>query len=389
MYIVSIADQKTGRRLELTLPLTEYELDRQLTSAGVEHLADVKIDGVRHTEDIITLPEELSPSTIFELNILLAKLERHDEYWLNDFSAAVKAFDFDSAKELINLTYDIEYGKYVFCRTADNRYALGKWYVEHEGGIVSPWVEDNLDYESLGRDLDKYEFKGKFCDSGGYVYLPKHNQIEDVYDGLHLPLLHDNNESSTSLCYENEHGAKVFLSLPAGPLMWQELYRQMDNDSTFTLTESVVLGQCVRLDERTDVEELNRICERIKDISPKESTKLKEVFEYANSALGDEDVFTKYGAKNTGCHERLRAIYEHLGDFDFIPNVVGESGLAWYLVKNKFPNFEADEGLWSYIDYDRLGHDWHEIVHGRFTGSGYVIDETPPEQTLTEGELKL
>lgn len=158
MYIVSIENKRNDHRLDLTLPLTESELDRQLTADGFEQLSDVKINAVDHTDGLITLPDGLKQADIFELNHLLTKLEKYDEYVLEDYSSAVSAFKITTPKGLVNLTFDLEADKYVFCRTAGNHEELAGWFMEDEGGFVSHWVEDNLDYEALGRDLDKYEY---------------------------------------------------------------------------------------------------------------------------------------------------------------------------------------------------------------------------------------
>lgn len=389
MYIVSTTNRQTNQSAPFDLPLAERELDRQLTAAGYKNLRDISIDSIESHDDETPLPDELRQADIFELNFLFSSLSRFSEYDRDDFYAVVSLKDLKTAKEFINTALGAENGVYTFCHTVHDHEDLASWYLETEDLCLSNWVEDNLDYEALGRDLDKYLYKGAFADTG-YVFKPNSELSNtELYDGVHLPQISSEDSYRTSLCYENNAGARVFISLPTGQLMWQKLYNEIGDDTSFTLSGSIVLGQYTRLRGDTDVDALNELFEKIELLDESQRAKLQAAFEYEKQAQYNPEAKDVYETKYINCQELLCDAYECLEDFDFIPRVTSTSDIGRHLVENGYTGFEVSEEMKPYIDYTRLGNDWHDTVQGRFIYAGYVVDERMPEQTMTQGEMKL
>lgn len=125
-----------------------------------------------------------------ELNYLAYKLDNLHNWELPIFCAAVESEGYQSVKDLINFTENIE--SFQLYPDVSTDYDLGYYYIE-EAGIYDLKNLGNLsnyiDYEKFGRDA-RIEEGGTFTD-WGYVYdcggfREVYDGIEDIDDGLRV-----------------------------------------------------------------------------------------------------------------------------------------------------------------------------------------------------------
>ena len=151
----------------LKLPATTEEVQTLLKR--------IHVDGIRYEEVFITDYETDIPGlydrlgeyeSIDELNYLAALVDDMEEWETEKFTAAVDFGEYNSVKDLINLTQNL--GCFEFYSGIENEEDLGRFYIEEMCTLEIPeHLQDYIDYEAYGRDMD-IEEDGRFTD-GGYV----------------------------------------------------------------------------------------------------------------------------------------------------------------------------------------------------------------------------
>lgn len=70
----------------------------------------------------------------------------------------------------------------------------------------------------------------------------------------------------------------------------------------------------------------------------------------------------------------------NVSDFEFYPDVTTERELGIYLVESGIMDFP--ENVRDYLDYARIGIEYHANHSGAFTDAGYVTRQPEPEQSF-------
>jgi len=169
----------------LKLPATTEEVQALLKR--------IHVDGVRYEEIFITDYETAIPGlrdclgeyeSIDELNYLASLLDDMEEWELEKFEAAVDFGEYNSAKDLINLTQNLDcFEIYPGIEDEDD---LGRFYIEEMCTLDVPeHLEPYIDYEAYGRDMNMDE-DGRFV-NGGYVVRTDDSPTEHYSDRDDIP----------------------------------------------------------------------------------------------------------------------------------------------------------------------------------------------------------
>ncbi|WP_375105235.1 antirestriction protein ArdA [Paenibacillus sp. RS8] len=156
----------------------------------------IGVDGVRYEEIFITdyktaipaLRDYLGESeSLDELNYLASLLEDLPEWETEKFAAALELGEFNSVKDLINLSENLDC--YAFIDGITSEEDLGRYYIEELGAMEIPdHLQSYIDYEAYGRDVCINE-NGLFVNNG-YV-LRTEDSFREFYSGRNdLPEQH-------------------------------------------------------------------------------------------------------------------------------------------------------------------------------------------------------
>lgn len=80
------------------------------------------------------------------------------------------------------------------------------------------------------------------------------------------------------------------------------------------------------------------------------------------------------------CFDHILNAAGNVPDFEFYPDVTTERELGIYLVESGIIDFP--EKVREYLDYARIGIEYHANHSGAFTDAGYVTRQQEPEQSF-------
>ena len=394
MYLITIKNPLINQQKELSLPLTERQLEHRLKENGITSINDlIELSNfINDGTDFPQLPNNIINNVdIFEINFLAQRIESLSIEDQEDMSTIMKSYDVSGISDLVNLTYEIENGTYSVIEEVDNHLALGKWFVKENYPHIPSVILENINIDDVGYEVDQFVLCGKFFD-GGYVYEDS-PLMQESYDGIILP----------DFDYLDDHIAKIqvtnisntrstYLKLPASIYAYQRLCQKLDctgiHDSNIKIDPSVnMLGTTMRLEDTFNLAELNQICAQIEAMDDKELKKLTAVLEYI-SLVDEERIYYKFGLTDCTLSNQLMTLVHHLNDFDYFEGVHSPRDYAYYLTTES-NTFDIAEELIPYVNFDQLGEDWTNQEGGIFVSSGYVIDETPDRILEQSEELEL
>lgn len=164
----------------LKLPATTEEVQALLKRI---HVDGVRYEGIFITDyktDILGLHGCLGEyESIDELNYLTSLLDELDEWEVEKFAAAVDFGEYNSVKDLINLTQNLDC--FEFYAGIENEEDLGRFYIEEMCTLEIPeHLANYIDYETYGRDMSLDE-DGRFTE-GGYV-VRTGDSFTELYSG--------------------------------------------------------------------------------------------------------------------------------------------------------------------------------------------------------------
>lgn len=128
---------------------------------------------------------------------------------------------------------------------------------------------------------------------------------------------------------------------------------------------------CVLDMESENLDELNKLCQSIQQLSVNEIKKLGAVVEYAKPETAAQ----------------VRQLAENLEQFDYAPGVQNVEEYGRYMIQES-GRFEYDENLRDFYDYARYGLERMNSEEGRVVKSGYVsYNGVPTLEELMMGDL--
>lgn len=273
------------------------------------------------------------------------------------FQGAAVSYDYSDMTDLINLTFSCQQVT-VITDFSDLEQVGRDHYMVLNGGCAS---KEELDA------LDGYETALLLIDEGNGVITPygvvydNGMRLSQLYDGRHFPQYFYEPPLLTLTVQQSKDAPKIWLYLPAPDLhIKRSLVRAgivdpADMRLSFQGSEFPDAVDCVLDMESECLEELNKLCQAIKQLSTDEIKKLGAVVEYARPETAAQ----------------VRQLAENLEQFDYAPGVQNVEEYGRYMIQ-KSGRFEYDENLRDYYDYARYGLERMNAEEGRVVKSGYV-----------------
>ena len=273
------------------------------------------------------------------------------------FQGAAVSYDYSDMTDLINLTFSCQQVT-VITDFSDLEQVGRDHYMVLNGGCAS---KEELDA------LDGYETALLLIDEGNGVITPygvvydNGMRLSQLYDGRHFPQYFYEPPLLTLTVQQSKDAPKTWLYLPAPDLhIKRSLVRAgivdpADMRLSFQGSEFPDAVDCVLDMESECLEELNKLCQAIQQLSTDEIKKLGAVVEYARPETAAQ----------------VRQLAENLEQFDYAPGVQNVEEYGRYMIQ-KSGRFEYDENLRDYYDYARYGLERMNAEEGRVVKSGYV-----------------
>ena len=273
------------------------------------------------------------------------------------FQGAAVSYDYSDMTDLINLTFSCQQVT-VITDFSDLEQVGRDHYMVLNGGCAS---KEELDA------LDGYETAFLLIDEGNGVITPygvvydNGMRLSQLYDGRHFPQYFYESPLLTLTVQQSKDAPKTWLYLPAPDLhIKRSLVRAgivdpADMRLSFQGSEFPDAVDCVLDMESECLEELNKLCQAIQQLSTDEIKKLGAVVEYARPETAAQ----------------VRQLAENLEQFDYAPGVQNVEEYGRYMIQ-KSGRFEYDENLHDYYDYARYGLERMNAEEGRVVKSGYV-----------------
>lgn len=273
------------------------------------------------------------------------------------FQGAAVSYDYSDMTDLINLTFSCQQVT-VITDFSDLEQVGRDHYMVLNGGCAS---KEELDA------LDGYETALLLIDEGNGVITPygvvydNGMRLSQLYDGRHFPQYFYEPPLLTLTVQQSKDAPKTWLYLPAPDLhIKRSLVRAgivdpADMRLSFQGSEFPDAVDCVLDMESECLEELNKLCQAIQQLSTDEIKKLGAVVEYARPETAAQ----------------VRQLAENLEQFDYAPGVQNVEEYCRYMIQ-KSGRFEYDENLRDYYDYARYGLERMNAEEGRVVKSGYV-----------------
>ena len=214
--------------------------------------------------------------------------------------------------------------------------------------------------------LDGYETALLLIDEGNGVITPygvvydNGMRLSQLYDGRHFPQYFYEPPLLTLTVQQSKDAPKTWLYLPAPDIhIKRSLVRAgivdpADMRLSFQGSEFPDAVDCVLDMESECLEELNKLCQAIQQMSTDEIKKLGAVVEYARPETAAQ----------------VRQLAENLEQFDYAPGVQNVEEYGRYMIQ-KSGRFEYDENLCDYYDYARYGLERMNAEEGQVVKSGY------------------
>ena len=341
-----IPDEKYDRMIELLEPLEIGDALRQ----------DCRVDEL---DSFYTVLNRLVGSLVNfdELDYLAKRLDSFDDGEAAQFQGMAHKLGITQIKDFINLTFCCQRAT-VITDFSDLEQVGRDHYMVLNGGCAS---KEELDA------LDGYETALLLIDEGNGVITPygvvydNGMRLSQLYDGRHFPQYFYEPPLLTLTVQQSKDAPKTWLYLPAPDLhIKRSLVRAgivdpADMRLSFQGSEFPDAVDCVLDMESECLEELNKLCQAIQQLSTDEIKKLGAVVEYARPETAAQ----------------VRQLAENLEQFDYAPGVQNVEEYGRYMIQ-KSGRFEYDENLRDYYDYARYGLERMNAEEGRVVKSGYV-----------------
>ena len=273
------------------------------------------------------------------------------------FQGAAVSYDYSDMADLINLTFSCQ--QVTVITDFSGLEQVGReHYMVLNGGCASKEELDNL---------DGYETALLLIDEGDGVVTPygvvydNGMCLSQVYDGRHFPQYFYEPPLLTLTVQESKGAPQTWLYLPAPDLQIKRsliragIVDPADMELSFQASEFPDAVDCVFDMKSESLEELNKLCRSIQQLSTDEIKKLGAVVEYAQPETAAQ----------------VRQLAENLEQFDYAPSVQNVEEYGRYMIQ-KSGKFEYDENLRDYYDYARYGMERMNAEKGRVVKSGYV-----------------
>ena len=293
-----------------------------------------------------------------ELDYLAKRLDSFDSGEAAQFQVMAEKLDIRDIADFINLTFCCQQATVITDFSDLN--AVGRdHYMNMNGGCARVEELENL---------DAHETALLLVGSGSGVVTPygvvydNGMKLSQLYKGNAFPP-YSYNLSLMELEVKalNEADDPVYIYLPAPELQIERSLKRsglgLSEDVEFEVIYSnlPVEADLALLQNKEDIQTLNRMCEAIAELNHLDMKKLGAVIAY----VGPNNAY------------EITRLAENIGLFDFAPDVKTPEEYGRYMIE-KSGHFDYDERLDEYYDFHSFGLDRIQCEDGAFVQEGYV-----------------
>lgn len=377
MY-VTIAAEEYGNSpeylgAELKVPATKEAIQDAMERARVQKDGAYRMITFRGWP--VFLQERLArmEADVQEVSFLAGRIGQMDQKSLSQYEGVLSCIETErrghecTIKDLINASYSLEYFDFMpgIVKDAD----LGESAIDGDFLRILEDVPDEviglLDLSKVGRYLRRSE-KGAFTEEG-YCFRSKEGW-QEVYDGQKLPGQELETETVLAVCIENRdspENGEAWLSLP---LNGEALAAACDPLRAPYLSRCRITEVCSMvpaLEEHIgpdeDIETLNELAEKLKEMTEKERLKYKAVLEFNGWA---------------GVEQALQ-LTEQLECYVFDPSLVGYGDYGKECLENM--GVDCSEAAFKDFSFYRYGMEAFETAGIKLTAYGAVSLDGKPD----------
>ena len=354
---IKTKDSITG----FTIPCSEEQIDKLCEVLGIHNnsQAVITVDSV-YMDDRANALLQNKTFNLDKINFLAKRLDSFDGKEMTTFYAIAYGEQIEDIDSLINLTFNTHCASVV--KDFSDLNAIGKsMYLIEQGGVTM---------EELNQLNGEEYFKKVLADNPnplvtpyGILYKNK-NEFEQVYDGIHFPEYYwEENMGTVAL---GKDGFVEYLYLP---YVETELTKALERlgardvsecrvtlDSTIFNDEMKNILKALPKNSQEEINGINHIAKRIADMGTKEMS-------YLNNLAGDLQPQTM---------KDLDAIFDSAYEFEMFDRIYNAKDYGRYMICDS-GDFEYDENLEEYIDFERYGSQRLKCENGAFTSAGYLV----------------
>lgn len=296
---------------------------------------------------------------IDELDYLMKRLDSFDRDELQTFYAMAYAEKAETTTDLINITFNTHC--YSLVTDFSDLDAVGKKMYLTEQGAVS---EKELQ-EFNGRAYFEKLLAGNpnsMITPYGILYQNK-NPLQTIYDGLHFPLYHWQDEIAE--LEVGKDGYSQFLYLPCTQMQIEYALLRLDADAlsecSLSLTSDHFPDRMLEIlaDQKPlceNMDNLNHFATKFREIGTQEESYVEKLMDFVKP----------------GNQRDLKALLDSMYEFELFPNIHTAEEYGKYIICES-GHFEYDENLKEYIDFEHYGQQKIANENGAFTEKGYVL----------------
>ncbi|MDD3193017.1 MAG: antirestriction protein ArdA [Oscillospiraceae bacterium] len=326
---------------------------------GDEVKQDCHIEEIRG--DIPALKQiERTNANLDELDYLAKRLDSFDPYELTQFQGMASRLDLHGVDELINLTFCCQ--EVTVITDFNDLDSLGrKHYLTMNGGGASAAALENVDGKDIATELILSEI-GRVTPYG--VVYDNDMKLSQAYDGRHFPEYRYADslmevELRSRFAPADSPAAYLFLPIPQAQIERNMIRAGISNygDMCLRFMESELPEEIdAALDmENESLTDINEMCRAIKSLTAVERSMLGGAVLLAQPETASQ----------------VRQLAENLDQFDYVYGVQTPGEYGEYMIKES-GNFEYDENLGEYYDFEKYGLQRMEQEGGVFNQRGYI-----------------
>ena len=299
------------------------------------------------------------PSNIDELDYLMKRLDSFDRDELQTFYAMAYAEKAETTADLINITFNTHC--YSLVADFSDLDAVGKKMYLTEQGAVSEKELHSFDGKAYFEKLLAGNLNSLITPYG--ILYQNKNPIQIIYDGLHFPLYHWQDEIAE--LEVGKDGYSQFLYLPCTQMQIEYALLRLDaealSECSLSLTSDHFPDRMVEIitSEKLlneNVDNLNYFATKFREIGTQQESYFEKLIEFIKPDNQKD----------------LKALLDSMYEFELFPNIHTAEEYGKYIICES-GHFEYDVNLEEYIDFERYGQQKIANQNGAFTEKGYVL----------------
>ncbi|KAF5069629.1 Antirestriction protein [anaerobic digester metagenome] len=356
---ITIQNPENERRESLWFPWKGEDFEKACLSLEILPSTEPNCTIVEVSDERLSTLLKDKPCNTDELDYLMKRLDSFDKDELRTFYAIAYAEKPETTADLINITFNIHC--YSLVADFSDLDGVGKKMYLTEQGAVSEKELQEFDGRAYFEKL-LAENPNSRITPYGILYQNK-NPLQTIYDGLHFPLYHWQDEIAE--LEVGKDGYSQFLYLPCTKMQIEYALLRLDADSlsecSLDLTSDhfpETMLEIITSDKPLyeNVDNLNYFATKFQEIGTQEENYVEKLIDFVQPDNQKD----------------LKALLDSMYEFELFPNIQTAEEYGKYIICES-GHFEYDENLEQYIDFERYGKQKIASENGAFTERGYVL----------------